>query len=191
MLDWKWRCKDAYHGQIDPSSVHSAAPAGAWWNLVAQHTDRGIGKEDELLPSFHCTHTSSCSFSWFCLLFEQTAGHPVIWGPGLWDLPCRLCPTCTTPPLPLYRWSHRTSTGTQDSQIRPLQGPQPRSRRRWWQRKSCPSGRRLCRPLPAPSRWTRGRHWSSGNRKRAERKCCPGTALLLGRQQRVRVITTI
>lgn len=42
---------DAYRGQICPSSVHSAAPAGAWQNLVAQHTDRGRGGEDRSLLS--------------------------------------------------------------------------------------------------------------------------------------------
>lgn len=37
---------DAYRGQICLSSVHSAAPAGAWQNLVAQRTDRERGGED-------------------------------------------------------------------------------------------------------------------------------------------------
>lgn len=36
----------SYPGRIGPSSVHSAALAGAWWNPAAQHTDRGGGKTD-------------------------------------------------------------------------------------------------------------------------------------------------
>lgn len=51
MLDWKRRSKDAYLDRIDPSSVHSAAPAGAWRNPVAQHTDREKAREDKSLLS--------------------------------------------------------------------------------------------------------------------------------------------
>ena len=120
--------EDAYRARIDPSSGHSAAPAGAWRNPAAQHTDRGREDRSRLSLGLDFRSKSFCwdllchlsSFS--CTLThpspsEQTAGRRVISRPGSKGPSrpplCRHSPTCTTtPPLPLYLWSHRTSTGT-------------------------------------------------------------------------------
>lgn len=59
----------AYHGQICPSSVHSATPAEAWQIPAAQHTG-GARREDELLEGW----------SYYALLSESLALHiPIVY----------------------------------------------------------------------------------------------------------------
>lgn len=104
MLDWKQWCKDAYRGQIDPSSAHSAAPAGAWRNPVAQHTI-GIGKEDKLPLSLCCLNQSvrfSIAHTHTLFFFYLSYHHALFFGSPyflskqqvtlwFWGLVCGIC----------------------------------------------------------------------------------------------------